>query len=241
MIRQLPLQLSVHLLTLLLGFMIVHATSVRAELTPHPSGQDLRIQKVEYNPDEVVGLTARLGYALTVELSRDERVENVAIGDNDAWQVQVNQRGDRLFIRPTSGTETNLTVLTDARRYSFVLRTGASSAVAVPFVVRFTYRPPETEPATPQVTPLAQYRLRGDKSLWPSSISDDGQFTSIVWPAGMDMPAVYLLDHDGKTRLVNGLVQNGAYVIEGISPKLRFTRGKKSATASRRVPSVARP
>lgn len=240
MIRGRHISFSVNILALIFGLMIVGAASVHAELTPHPSGQDLRIQEVEYNPDEVVGLTARLGFAITVELSHDERVENVAIGDNDAWQVQVNQRGDRLFIRPISGIETNLTVLTDTRRYSFVLRTGASSASPAPFVVRFKYRSLETEPIIPQVAPLAQYRLRGDKLLWPSSISDNGQFTSIVWPAGVEMPAVYLVDRDDKSKLVNGLVQNGAYVIEGVSAKLLFTLGNKSATAIRHVPRKAK-
>jgi len=82
--------------------------------------------------------------------------------------------------------------------------------------------------------PIAATRLSvGSRALRPSAISDDGQATTILWPVDITLPAVYQIDAAGNEALVNGLMRDGAYVIEGVHPALVFKRGRAKATATR--------
>ena len=80
-----------------------------------------------------------------------------------------------------------------------------------------------------------RYKLSGNKALWPTAMSDDGQFTAIVWAPGTTMPAVYLINERGKEAIVNGTVRDGAYMIEGVASRYVFRLGKDSASARRLI------
>lgn len=224
-----------------IALLLLLASPSVAEVTPRPGDGDPHIQQVAYDAEQVVALNASPGFVTTVELSPDERVENIALGDSGAWQVQVNHRGDRVFIKAiASNISTNLTVLTDARRYNFILRPNAGEQIAMPYVVRFIYPGQQfaAQPSAPE--PVTLFRLRGDRSLWPSAMSDDGEFTSIMWDADQTMPAIYRVDARGAEALVNGVVREGAYVIEGISGKFIFRLGKNQASATRKATKARR-
>ena len=93
-----------------------------AQVRPKPGTGDPRIQSVDFAPDQVVLIQGATGYSVTVELSPDEQVENVAVGDSSAWQVTANHRGDHLFVKNLiSGVTTNMTVVTSAHTYYFEL------------------------------------------------------------------------------------------------------------------------
>jgi len=213
---------------------------VLGEVVPRSGAGDPHIQQVDYDAEQVVALDVLLGFAVTIELSPDERVENIALGNSAAWQVQVNHRGDKLFIKPQSGSVlTNMTVITDARRYNFVLRPGDQHVGIAPYVVRFVFQPLGFSQPPPPVA-LTRYKLHGKKTLWPTAMSDDGHFTSIVWPIDEKMPATYRVDDRGAEALVNGVVRDGAYVIEGVATKYIFRLDKKTARAVRRIPRKGR-
>ena len=75
-----------------------------------------------YDPSEVVELHGVLGYQLSLEFDPAERIENVAIGDSLGWQVTPNRKANLLFIKPMSlRPDTNMTVITNLRRYNFQL------------------------------------------------------------------------------------------------------------------------
>lgn len=221
--------------------LLLLASPTIAEVTPRPGPGDPHVQQVDYDPEQVVGLNAAPGFSITIELSPDERVENIALGNSGAWQVQVNRRGDRLFIKPL-GTyvPTNMTVLTDARRYNFILRATGDERLTTPYVVHFTYPGllPTSLAATP--APPTLYKLSGDRTLWPVAMSDDGKFTSIKWDADQAMPAVYRVDAHGAEALVNGSVQGGVFVIEGVARKFVFRLGKNEASARRKLAKAKR-
>lgn len=220
------------LLALLCG--TLGTSSLRAEIEPVPLGGDPRIQTVLYDPQEVVALSVATGFAVTVVFSPDERIETVTVGDSTAWLVQVNRRADALVVKPVGyAPATNLTVMSDQRFYNFVLTTSNMTGSVNPYLLRFSYVAPDTgEAVAPE--PLATvYRLKGAQELRPEAMSDDGEFTSIVWPPDTPFPAVYHEGESGDMALVNGAVRNGAFVIEGVYPKLIFIRGKRRTTALR--------
>lgn len=210
-----------------------------AQVRPEPGPGDPRIQTVMYDPDQVVLLRVPTGYQLTLELAPDERIENVAVGDSGAWQVTPNKRGDRLFIKPVQGgVTTNLTVVTDSHAYLFELSPG--SVGDSPYTVRFKYPPPPAapQPDTPAIA-AGRYKLSGDLSIRPDAISDDGNKTYIMWRADQTLPAVFVIDRDGKETLADGAMRDGRYVLDTVNNKLVFRLDNKLATALR-VPPVKR-
>ena len=192
-----------------------------------------RIQSVSYDPDRVVTLAAADGYALVVELSEDERIDNIVVGNSGVWQVTANKRGDRLVIKPLAGAAvTDMVVTTDARRYVFTLEP-ASDAAAVPFVVRFSY-PQRASTAVSVSRSAATYTLRGARTLFPIAMNDDGQRTSIHWASDTPLPAIFAVGDQGQQSIVNGRMVDGDYVIEGIASSYILQRNKAQAIATRK-------
>ena len=210
------------------------APPAAAEVVPTPGLADPRIQSVAYDPDEVVALRLAEGFALTIRFSPDERIELVTLGDTGSWQAQVSRRADALVVKPAPGAlPTNLTVITDQRSYAFMLSESSGAARIQPYVLNFVYPvvPGGSEKAT--IEKPARYELKGERALWPESISDDGQFTSLRWPDEAALPAVYKEDAQGNLALVNGLMREGVFVLEGVPNRLVFIQGKARATALR--------
>lgn len=207
-----------------------------AEVIPQASPGDPRIQTVDYDTDQVVRLSLEQGFTVAIEFAADERVENVAIGEGEGWKVTPNKRADHLFIKPVEGAQdTNLIVLTDARRYSFMLVPGAGFGTN-PFIVRFRYAGIDMAPPTVISESHATFRVRGAKELIPTAMSDDGMSTNIRWAADVAIPAVYAIDAQGDETLINGAMREGAFVVDSIAPRFVFRAGKRKATATRQVP-----
>jgi type IV secretion system protein VirB9 len=197
-----------------------------------------RIQSVTYDPDRVVTLAAADGYALVVELSEDERIDNIVVGNSGVWQVTANKRGDRLVIKPLAGAvATDMVVTTDTRRYVFTLEP-ATSADAVPFVVRFSY-PQRASAAVSVGRSAATYTLRGTRTLFPITMNDDGQRTYIHWASDTPLPAIFAVGDQGQQSIVNGRMVDGDYVIEGIADSYILQRDKAQAVATRKPVKAA--
>jgi type IV secretion system protein VirB9 len=175
------------------------------------------------------------GYQLTVELSPDERIENIAVGDSAAWQVTPNKRGDHLFVKMTpAAAPTNMTVVTDARTYAFTLNPGAGVRGDLAFIVRFRYpAPPPGAPGTGPKLGEGRYKIAGARALRPASISDDGTHTFLTFTPDQTMPAIFAVDTEGRERLLNGAVREGRYVIDSVPGQLLFRLDALTATATR--------
>ena len=200
---------------------------------PQSSG-DRRIQLLSYDPDQIVTLAVSPGFASVIELSEDERVENIVVGNSAGWQVTANRRGDRVIVKPLGGAgPSNLIVLTGSRRYVFVLDPFGESS----FIMRFRYPQLATAAATVATAaggaPLG-YRFRGNKGLYPLAMSDDGRRTTIRWGEQNVLPAIFAMN-GRQEQLVNGRMVGNDYVIEGAAPRYKFRYGKAEATAIRQT------
>ncbi len=228
---------------LLCGALMLGVTSgglAQADPPAERSG-DPRIRTLLYDPEQVFEVQVASGFALTLALAPDERVENVIVGNSAAWQVTPSRRGDHLSVKPVQdGVETNMTVITDARRYSFLLRP-ASDPAAAAFDIRFRYAgvPRDVETIV-AATPPAFYKVSGDRLLRPGAMGDDGERTTIRWPDGVALPAIYTVDERGRESIVNGRMVDGDYVVPGVAARFRFRRDGRQATATRQLPK-ARP
>lgn len=222
---------------------LIAAAPAVAEVQPRPGNGDPHLQVVDYAEGQIVQLRAAPGYQLMVELSPDEQIRNVAIGDSGAWQVSASKEGDRLFIKPTAAdSATNMTVVTSVRTYAFDLVAVPGVSGDVPYTVQFHYPPPPVLAAgddgyvdvSSVRRRLSRYRIAGDKALRPNSVSDDGQHTFISWPRGAEIPAVYAPGAAGSEVLLNGMMgTDDVYVVDGAPQKLIFRVDRSVARADR--------
>jgi type IV secretion system protein VirB9 len=119
-------------------------TALALALAVPAAAQDDRLQTRVYDADAVVRIDGRVKVQTTIKFAPDEAIENVAIGDSAAWQVQPNKAQTILFVKPLEpAARTNMTVVTDKRTYLFDLV--ASPKNAALYVLQFRY--PELEKA----------------------------------------------------------------------------------------------
>lgn len=202
---------------------------------PHPGAGDPRIHEVMYDPDEVVELHGVLGYQLSLEFDPAERIENVAIGDSLGWQVTPNRKANLLFLKPMAQRpDTNMTVVTNLRRYNFELSVRSRAAAkTIPFSVRFIYPPPVLAVVVPPPPPLPPmdrnhaYSYQGSSVLLPDRMFDDGEATYFVFRQHEDLPAIYAVESGGAEAVVNSHMRDGYIVVDRIAPGFVLRRGKE--------------
>ncbi|CAN5308088.1 P-type conjugative transfer protein VirB9 [soil metagenome] len=227
-------------------FMLASAagSSALAADTPVPGATDARIRTIFYDADQVVLLRGYFGYQMMIEFGPDERIENVSIGDALAWQVTPNRKATLLFIKPIErNVATNMTVVTDRRRYVFELSARPAEgarAQDMAYVVRFTYppepEPPRIEPPPPPPPSLpperrnTAYSYTGSRAALPSLVFDDGQFTYFQWAAATSTPALFLLGPDGSESIVNYGVRDGFIVVEQVARRFLLRNGAEVTT-----------
>jgi type IV secretion system protein VirB9 len=213
------------------------ALLVLASLTLSPKANaqpDPRVRSVSYVADQVVPLPVAAGYQLMVSFETGEQIDTIAVGDATGWKVDANKRGDFLFVKMASGAQqTNMTVVTTVRVYQFLLVPVPDNLDSALFAVRFTYPGIARQDA---VRDRVRYRfvVSGPAALRPASIVEDGERTILRWPGKIPLPATYRIDDDAGETLANGVIENGAMVIDGIPRTLVFRLGKQVARAIRK-------
>jgi type IV secretion system protein VirB9 len=212
--------------------------------TPTPGITDPRIRFVDYDPDQVVLLTGFFGYQTMLEFAPDERIENVSIGDALGWQVTPNKKANLLFLKPIDrSAATNMTVVTDKRRYAFdlVVAPEKQRQAQLAYVVRFHY--PQEGPVTvidipaPEVAEVIPaenwnfaYNVSGSKASLPERVFDDGKATYFTWPASSAIPGIFAIGPDGSESLVNYAIRGKYMVVDQLAPRFILRNGKDTAS-----------
>ena len=221
---------------------------------------DVRLVERLYSADEVVRVEGRTNVQAMIKFAEDEHIENVAIGDSQAWQVTPNRRANLLFVKPLADrASTNMTVVTDRRTYLFDLV--ASPAHRSPlYVLAFAY-PDEPERAAAEIEvpnalevaaasdPYAvvdpaelnfSWATRGDTALLPAQVYDNGDATFLTWAPGATLPAILVRDHEGTEGPVNFAVRGEVIVVDGVPREIVLRTGRDSATLTNNGPVRAR-
>jgi type IV secretion system protein VirB9 len=219
-------------------------TQAQAQAVAPPSAApaDPRVRTLPYDPDAVVELDLSFGFQTMIRFSDDEHIENVSIGDGQAWQVTPNKAATLLFVKPVDiATRTNMTVVTDRRSYLFelsahsALRDGAEP----PYVIRFAYPAPPPKPAAAAADQEAEhpperrnsaYSYTGSRTNLPSVVFDDGKFTYFKWPETAATPALFMVAPTGAESLVNYSMRDGYLVVQQLAPRFILRDGKQVTT-----------
>lgn len=120
--------------------------------------EDKRIKILRYDPNDIYTIYTLYGYQTSIELSRNERIQTISVGDRSLWQIVPS--GYRMFIRPLDdNVTTNMTVITDRRTYQFDLKSGEGTLSSNPrmvYVARFSY-PKKPKKLPPQAVAPVVY------------------------------------------------------------------------------------
>lgn len=221
---------------MLAGLLAFASAPALAQELP-PLSSDRRVQTVAWSQDGVIPLGIEPGSSLTVILSASERIANVTVGDTSAFQVAVAGSGDSLFVKPLAPfARTNMTVMTDARRYLFML--DSSGGPGSPYVVQLSYPAASSQSALPEqpAPALAEgtWKVTGDRNLRPLEIRDDGIKTYIQWAPDQALPAVFAIPASGGEEVVDGYMRESVFVIDRVHPRLVFRIDNHTAIARRR-------
>ena len=77
------------------------------------------------------------------------------------------------------------------------------------------------------------YRLRGDDTVRPLRISDDGERTYITYHPEQALPAVFAIGQTGDEELVNGHMRGEQFVIDRVYAELVFRLDNERLRAQR--------
>lgn len=204
---------------------------------PKGSKFDSRIQKTVYNPLDVVRIDGVTGKSTHIILEPGEQIIDHAFGDGGAWHIKINQ--NHIWVKPAAeDATTNLSIFTDRRSYELDLIHWPNRKTRSAYQVSFTYPDTEERKAAEEQRKIAletawkaregrpntSYEMAGDLDLSPVHAWDDGRFTTLKFPAGQDIPAIYHVSPDGAESLVNKHVEGNKVILHKVSPvwMLRF-------------------
>jgi len=249
-----------------LGLLLAAGSAPAPASTIASAAPDPRLVARRYDPDRVVRIDGRAGVQAAIAFGQDEHIENVAIGDANAWQVTPNKRANMLFVKPlAAAARTNLTVITDRHAYHFDLVASASSRPL--YVLRFTYPDepePSAQPGTPELTaeegalargrapapaPAAEpatdpaslnfaWKMKGKARLFPARLYDDGASVYLAWNPDAPVPAILTRDDKGAEGPVNYAVRGSTIVVEGAPRLLLLRAGRDMATLVNQAPAA---
>lgn len=227
------------------------------------AAQDARLVERFYEEAQVYRVDGRANVQTSIRFADDETIENVAVGDSQAWQVTPNKRANMLFVKPLADrATTNMTVVTSSRTYLFDLIASPAHKSPV-YVLSFTYPEPEIDladsdlPDAPTGVEIAAvsdpyavvdpaqlnfaWTPRGEGNLLPSRIYDDGFATYLTWSAGTPLPAILVKDFEGTEGPVNFSVRGDVIVVDGVPREIVLRSGDDSATLRNNGPARPAP
>lgn len=194
---------------------------------PKGGAYDHRIRFIDYNRNEVIKLVTHYGYLTHIEFMDGEKVENIGMGDKEAWTVSTSN--NHLFIKPKAkDPDTNMTVITNYRVYTFDVSAHRSKQGSQPsdmmFEIIFQY-PDEDVKNAKKIALLESQKIesqkvesalkntlrsvnwnywsKGSKAITPNAVYDNDRFTYLTFSNNKEMPAVYIINDDGSESLVN--------------------------------------
>ena len=212
-----------------------------------PLHADERLVEVRYDAAKVYRVEGKPKVQATIRFGEDEAIENVAVGDSNAWQITPNKRANLLFVKPLlARASTNMTVVTNKHTYLFDLV--ASPSAQPLYVLSFKY----PEPPKPKIDPSAQLAQNaaaepdqvavsdpallnfawvksGNAKLLPENVFDDGEATFLSWPEGRPVPAILITNSAGTEGPVNFSVRGTTIVVEGVPTQIVLRSGKDRA------------
>jgi type IV secretion system protein VirB9 len=231
-------------ISVIVSLALCFGLTVHAEVLPNQGHIDERIRTAVYSADQVYRLYGYVGYHLDLEFEADETFAALSGGDLDG--LTYSAHANVLTLKPkVPATEMNLAVTTSKRRYYFEYsvsaRRPAASVDPVMYAVRFSYpKPPPSGDGLTEEERLKQelkqaqdarprntdYWFCGDKTIKPTSASDDGVQTRLAFAARSELPVLFVRNDDGSESLLNFSIDQGDVLIHRLAARFIVRRGR---------------
>lgn len=231
-----------------------------AQMIPTPLPGDSRLVQFEYDADQTFLVLSKPKAVTHLEFAVDERIVTVAGGDTKNWEITPTANKRHIFLKPHfDNLETSMTVLTDKRSYQFVLRSTSQGAkwyqrvtwqygntVLVDDISSIGGNQGATAGLPPAVAeqgalqrgevvdPKALnfgYVITGDAAFRPDVVFNDGRFTRIKLPRGLqELPALFAVGEDGEPQLVNYVVRANELLVQQVIESGILRLGRATVT-----------
>lgn len=219
------------------------------EILPRSISTDNRIKVVNYSENNIIKITGYYGMQTTIQLSKDEKVSTISLGDTTGWQI--HSVGSIIFLKPIEfDADTNMTLVTNKRIYFIDLKAeevNAKNKGEVAYNIRFVYHDEFesntsindntldlSEPGEDLNHPEKynyNYLISGDVDIAPMKIFDDGKLTFVQFSNQIkDIPAIFAVDDNLHEHLINFIPSKSKpnlIIVEQVFNKLTLRLGNK--------------
>lgn len=230
---------------LLLGIVCARANAVQ---TPKTLGLDKRVKVFMYHESEVYSIRGYYLHNTLVEFSDRETILHVVGSSGAMWEVTPVGRS-AITLKPFSemSRDSNISVVTSKRTYHFELLAArfasSSRSGSITFGAKFRYPDEEKriqdmelakkealigDPQDPNRLNY-NYSFAGDYGLRPVTMYDNGDFTYIQFREKSELPAIYIVNPDGKEQLVNARREGRFMVVPRVTYQFSFRIGQQLA------------
>lgn len=232
----------------------------QAESRPIALPNDTRLIEFVYRPNEMFTILTRPESVTNIQLSDDEELVTLAMGDTAQWVVS-NTQG-HIFIKPVfPDLVTSATLVTTKRTYQLTLR---SSPIDGKFYQQVTWHNPQliayrNEQARSRVAAAEldtkfrearmaatvvsedvsfeklnfEYSVSGKADFAPTTVFDDGKFTWLRLGNVQQMPAVFMINEDKDVELLNFTLRDNYIVIHRLVPGVLLKLGDQEVKITR--------
>lgn len=231
----------------------------------YSAGSDTRLIVFAYDPNVVYTILSRPLSVTHIQLGEDETIKSVWGGDKIQWNIEAEDGGRNIFIKPIrSDLVTSLTVITNRRNYQLTLRSNTESGRWYQRVSWQTpdlaiYRATTNESIVSKVSQEEErleslsagevgvkspdqlnfnYRLSGDADFRPEQVFDDGRFVWIRIPQTQELPAVFLLNKKGDLEVINFVKKGDFLIVQRLADQLALVLDKEKVVIKRTGGSV---
>lgn len=243
--------------TLLFILCAVVVNSASAEVGAIPLPGDTRLVVFSYDANNTYTVLARPGAITDIQLSSDESLVALAVGDTIQWIVADSD--GHVFIKPTrNDLFTSATLVTSKRTYQLTLKSGSEDAK---WYQRVTWNYPEismlkrvesqkrqelqaAEQKKREEIVLSQgisidnlnfnYRIEGEAPFKPVQVFDDGKFTYFrIDQKAQELPAMFAVSDDGEGELANYVIKGDYLMLQRLSHSVILKLGKQEVKITR--------
>lgn len=197
-----------HIWLSIFGLLLAAAMPAAAQEGEAPRANDPRLVTLIFDETQVFTIRGKTRVQTTIKFGPDEAIQNVAVGDSAAWQIQPNQAQSILFVKPLeANARTNMTVVTSQRTYLFDLI--ASPRNAPLYVLQFRY--PELEAAQEAAAIAASQAAEQEALGTPNAI----ELAAVSDPYAVSDPALlnFAWETDGDRDLLPARVYDNGQAV----------------------------
>lgn len=184
---------------------------------------DPRIRHFFYSENAVYRLELYLRSVTALQFASGEEVQSILIGDSASWEIVKLKSGNVVSVKPIAeAADTNMTIYTDKRVYSFDLHSAGSAVPGAPTVFRSVFVYPAEKKRTVQPaadpTPVnTDYLVAGQAPFRPEWVQDNGRQTIFYLPKNAPRPAIFKVGADHEEELINSRTTGDQVTVDGTS------------------------